>query len=118
MDKLQLAHDYFMKHGDSGTPISSVELAWDYVDLMLAEQEKREDKSRPAVLDEFEVDWSQAPEWATHWAFDKNTKAHWYKGSPENDGKEWVMSRICTNYIQAPSFNYTGNWKDSLRERP
>ena len=50
MDKLTLAHDYFMKHGDQNTPILSVELAWDYADLMYAEQEKRTDKTRPAVL--------------------------------------------------------------------
>lgn len=50
MDKLKLAHDYFMKHGDQNTPILSVELAWEYADMMLAEQEKRTDKTRPDVL--------------------------------------------------------------------
>ena len=37
--------------------------AWAYADAMQAEADKREDKTRPAVLqEEWQPDWSQAPE--------------------------------------------------------
>ena len=119
MDKLKLAHDYFMKHGDHNATISSVELAWDYVDLMYAEQEKRTDKTRPAVLDEFQVDWSQAPEWAKWWAMDSNGICYWYMTEPrltEIFPNEWIGGGYPID-TQAPSFIYQGDWKSSLQER-
>ena len=54
MDKLKLAHDYAMKHlaGKFYTESEQwrVAQAWEYADMMLAEQEKRTDKTRPDVL--------------------------------------------------------------------
>ena len=119
MDKLKLTHDYFIKHGDQITPILSVALAWDYADLMYAEQEKRTDKTRPAVLDEFQVDWNQAPEWANWWAMDSNGICYWYMTEPrlaETFPNEWISGGGPMD-IQAPSFNYQDDWKSSLQER-
>ena len=54
MDKLKLAHDYAMKHLEGKFYTESeqwrVAQAWEYADMMLAEQEKRTDKTRPDVL--------------------------------------------------------------------
>ena len=42
--KMQLAHDYFMKHGDKLPVDFAVKQAWLYVDLMFKQLEKREQK--------------------------------------------------------------------------
>ena len=94
-------------------------LSFDYAEAMLAEQEKRTDKTRPAVLDEFQVDWNQAPEWANWWAMDSNGICYWYMTEPrltETFPNEWIGGAYPTD-IQAPSFNYQGDWRDSLQER-
>ena len=123
MDKLKLAHDYAMKHLEGKFYTESeqwrVAQAWEYADMMLAEQEKRTDKSRPVVLDEFQVDWSQAPSEAEYWAMDSNGICYWYMIEPrltETFPNEWVGGGYPID-IQAPSFNYQGDWKSSLQER-
>jgi hypothetical protein len=63
-------------------------------------------------------DWSQAPEGATGWVCEHDGKGRWIFG----DGRftsygEWVsVSRRVSH--SAPSFNYPGDWRDSLRKRP
>lgn len=55
MDKLQMAHEYFMKHGRNGVWMSDdVADAWSYADAMQAEADEREDKTRPEALCEVE----------------------------------------------------------------
>lgn len=77
-----------------------------------------------AKLNEFKIDWSLAPDGFNWWAFDGSTKrANWYKTKPylsdDSDGdEEWDIEINGHCYEQAPSFNFTGNWKDSLTERP
>lgn len=125
MDKLTLAHDYAMKHleGEFYTESEQhrVNSAWEYADMMIAENEKRTDKTRPAVLDEFQVDWSQAPDGFNWWAKDSGGYCAWHRLKPELLDEEFYAQRECDNkeltFKKAPSFNYQGNWKDSLRER-
>lgn len=69
---------------------------------------KFEQKDQSAEINEPAIDWSQAPEWANWWAMDMNKEANWY------DTKPSIMEGIAN----APSFNYTGPWETSLRERP
>ena len=54
MDKLKLAHDYFMKHaGGSKCYLGmEVKVAWEYADAMQAEADSRVNKERPDVLQE------------------------------------------------------------------
>lgn len=59
--------------------------------------------------DEWQPDWSQAPDDTTHWGVELGT-AYWLK-EEEVDGLFCKISK-------APSFNYQGDWKDSLRKRP
>ena len=117
--KLELAHEYAMQHTDEQNPKLSVERAWQYADAMYAELEKRKDTSRPDVLQEWQPDWSQAPDDATHWTMRQDGKCLWWKGKPLFDGSCFYDAvGICHTVGYAPSFNYTGNWRDSLRKRP
>ena len=55
--KLELAHEWVMRHmGDKYIELT-VERAWQYADAMYAELEKRKDTSRPDVLNDFEIDY-------------------------------------------------------------
>ena len=74
---------------------------------------------------EFQVDWSVAPEWADWWAVGSLTgQGIWSKTKPVcvniNGVNYWdVGSLLGEEYMSiAPSFNYRGDWKDSLRKRP
>ena len=136
-----MAHDWMMKHDDGSMSVEVVVFkAWKYAEAMQAEADKREPSGFPNVLrgacgeivavkvddKEWQPDWSQAPEWADWWAMDGfSEKANWYIDKPylDDDSKvesEWnIDSRAnAKTYIQAPSFNYQGNWQDSLRKRP
>lgn len=72
MDKLKLAHEFSMKLvGNPTTPLkdmdSIIAASWQYADAMQAEAEKREPKGLPEALrEEWQPDWSQAPDVATH----------------------------------------------------
>lgn len=136
MNKLQMAHEYAMKHVQEGFDINYDVLvveAWKYADAMQAEADKREPSGFPNVLrgacgeivavkvddKEWQPDWSQAPEWANWWAMDSNGICYWYMTKPrlaETFPNEWISGGGPMD-IQAPSFNYQGYWKDSLQER-
>ena len=132
MNKLQMAHEYFMKHGRNNSWMESDVIdAWKYADAMQAEADKRAVKLPDVFFDtkqneEWQPDWSQAPSWANWWAMDGfSKKANWYIDKPylDDDSEvelEWNIDlKINTEtYMHAPSFNYQGNWKDSLRKRP
>ena len=121
MDKLKLAHSYmveYVKKNGLDVSYSEVSTAFDIAEAMLAEQEKRADKTRPAVLDEFQVDWIKAPSEAEYWAMDSNGICYWYMTEPrltEIFPIEWIGCGYPIG-TQAPSFNYQGDWKDSLQE--
>lgn len=140
MNKLQMAHDFAMKLvGNPNTPLktmeSIVDVSWEYADAMQAEADKREVSIEEAMKDhvhdyiygrvcacgkvkdveeEWQPDWSQAPEWANWWAADKDLVSFWHEDKPKFDEIEFYQ---CGMFCDAPSFNYQGNWKESLRER-
>ncbi|MEG0197735.1 MAG: hypothetical protein RR676_11135 [Acinetobacter sp.] len=122
MDKLKLAHSYmveYVKKNGLDVSYSDVSAAFDIAEAMLAEQEKRADKTRPAVLDDFQVDWNFAPDWGNWWAVDLGGCAFWYESKPfisEAFDDEWVC-RSYSRSINASPFNYQGDWKSSLQER-
>lgn len=70
-----------------------------------------------ALFDAVEVmmiDWNEAPKGALWWAMDANGQAHWL-----------LVPNVApfTNFwyseqVPAPSYGYSGNWKESLTERP
>ena len=124
---------------------NAISTAWQYADAMQAEADKRKVAGVPEAIRErhdftpainkgferasqveWQPDWSQAPEWANWWAMDGfSEKANWYIDKPylDDDSKvesEWNIDLRANakTYIQAPSFNYQGNWQHSLRKRP
>ena len=151
MNKLQMAHDFAMKlAGNPNTPLktleSIVDISWKYADAMQAEADKRNkteaEQKRKAVREmlnadntflekegqhfddvEWQPDWSQAPEWATHFFCepDEDDQLNGYFAEDKRgisidfdirgfDG----YGRVCS----CKTFNYQGNWQDSLRKRP
>ena len=137
--KLEMAHDYAMKHIQEGWDINYDVLvveAWQYADAMQAEADKREPSGFPNVLrgacgeivavkvddKEWQPDWSQAPDGYNWWAMDGfSGVANWYKSEPfldDDDTDEWNVVLLIATYREAPSFGYTGDWRESLRKRP
>jgi len=60
------------------------------------------------------IDWTQAPKRARWWAMDANGLAHWHcepNIAPFTDF--WFGEQV-----SAPIFGYTGDYKQSLTERP
>jgi hypothetical protein len=71
-------------------------------------------------------DWSQAPEWADGWVkCRKYEDGMWFAGqfgpvgSPSAAGWDFIAPHTGKErWADAPSFGYTGDWRDSLRKRP
>ena len=139
--KLEMAHEYLLRF--SGATVAD---AWAYADAMQAEVDKREHKhmflnnepcicgvtmndvaNKPSDIndwheirgEEWQPDWSQAPDTATHWTMRTDGKCLWWKGKPLFDGSCFYDAvGICHTVGYAPSFGYTGDWRNSLRKRP
>ena len=127
--KLEMAHEYAIALINSDCEMQFdkfIQLCWNYADAMQDEADKREKEeiekrsvelrnilnlsnSKPlelqADLEEWQPDWSQAPESdVVAWDINKHGQARWIA----NDN----------GYYLAPSFGYTGDWRNSLRKRP
>ena len=122
MDKLKLAHDYAIALINSDCEMQFdkfIQLCWNYADAMQAEADKREDKMRPDVLkEEWQPDWSQAPEWSNSWGMAEIGQAWWLSGEWHVNNRGGFSSTGFIKAEKAPSFDYQGNWQDSLRKRP
>ena len=146
MNKLQMAHQWAMKSIDAGYVCETdmlVKEAWKYADAMQAEADKRNIGERTltkdesgnclhfhhefghkkcldcgASLEEWQPDWSQAPDWADYWFMDEDGVFWWSKGQPYFLANQ--VSKIVINNSNdiAPSFGYQGDWRNSLRKRP
>lgn len=90
-------------------------------EAMQAEAEKRKaapnaDPMRKVREAECQPDWSQAPDDAVAWVYSNVDKSgFWCHKKPIRLSRGWCTS---TMLKKAPSFNYQGDWKDSLRKRP
>ena len=133
--KLEMAHEFMLamiKAGCHDGP-DLLDRAWCYADAMQAEADKRKPSGFPNVLRgacgeivavkvddmEWQPDWSQAPEWAKWWYVTDKNNPKWCSKKPYQDGCNWFVGANETySLYNAPSFGYTGNWQDSLRERP
>lgn len=73
-----------------------------------------------AIADWPGPDWSQAPEWAVAWAMDADGDAYWHVHVPGASKDEWpgLWNAHQVTEFTASTFNYPGNWRDSLRKRP
>ena len=111
--KLEMAHEYLLRF--SGTTVAD---AWKYADAMQAEADKREQQKQNEhvfeTINEWQPDWSQAPDWAKWWVVDKDGESAWCEEKPiVSDSDFWYGKEG-----NAPSFGYTGDWRNSLRKRP
>ena len=143
--KLEMAHDYLRdivsnwEYDDSFDPVAE---AWKYADAMQAAADKRNkaeaEQKRKAIREminadntflekegqhfddvEWQPDWSQAPDVATYWTMRQDGECLWWKGKPLFDGSCFYdAAGICHTVGYAPSFGYTGDWRNSLRKRP
>lgn len=143
--KLEMAHEYAIALINSDCEMQFdkfIRLCWNYADAMQAESDKRE-KEEPrethknlaefkmypeydasinyppdawvmykgekrlavSIKKEWQPDWSQAPRCDVV-AWDIN----------EHGQGRWIASD--NGYYLAPSFGYTGDWRESLRKRP
>ena len=147
MDKMKLAHEMALAMAaDGNVPNENiVAIVWQYADAMQAEADKR-NKAEAAQkrkemremlnapntfveregqhfddVEEWQPDWSQAPEWANWWAMDESGQCNWFEVMPHIDCYEFTYLPNGCNipvHYEAPSFNYQGDWRESLRERP
>ena len=135
MNKLQMAQEYALKMLENLNPMQIDKptrdgIAYECFELaeaMLAENDKRVVKLPDVFFDadkneEWQPDWSQAPDdKITHWTMEKDKRYSWWIGEPKKDSQnhsESIENANCSFYGDAPSFNYAGNWQDSLRKRP
>ena len=141
--KLEMAHEWAMKHGDAetvGSRQNMIKYAWEYADAMQAEADKREKEDaaqkRKEIremlnapntfveregqhfddVEEWQPDWSQAP-----------TGYDWFVvGGCSGKGffclvepaivkdHYWFVGEDC---LSVDKHNYQGDWRNSLRKR-
>lgn len=135
--KLEMAHDYLLKIipesplVDDGDIEFAVATAWKYADTMQAELDKRnkaeaaqkrkeirEMLSAPNTfveregqhfddVEEWQPDWSQAPEWARYWAVREGSDtALWCINKPTITDDCFLSHGSCS---PAPTFGFTGS---------
>lgn len=136
MNKLEMAHDYLLKLIESqGLHIyqSDIDRCFDIADMVQAEADKREKDEQEKLkqdqqnhhdelvsigLEEWQPDWSQAPDWAVAWTID-SAECLWWSYIPWFKNNFWfVDDSISWKCDDAPNFGYKGDWRDSLRKRP
>ena len=143
--KLEMAHEWYLKQLEVHES-ASVHGAWQYADAMQAEAEKRNkaeaEQKRKEMremlnapntfieregqhfddVEEWQPDWSQAPDWANWWAMDENKNTRWIYSELEQPYTSDIFLRWFAlgkfDSADAPSFGYTGDWRESLRKRP
>lgn len=143
--KLEMAHDYLLKLIESqGLHIyqSDIDRCFDIADMVQAEADKRDKEKtlqkRKAIremlnadntflekegqhfddVEEWQPDWSQAPDWAVAWTID-SAECLWWSYTPWFKNNFWfVDDSISWKCDDAPNFGYKGDWRNSLRKRP
>lgn len=140
-NKLEMAHEWAIELLRSGYHRDDIiSCAWQYAEAMQAEADKRgtrcdekieintypewdasinyppdawvvyrgEKRLAVSIKNEWQPDWSQAPSDALTWAINGKGDATW---ALYENGEFYSC-------VEAPSFNYQGDWRDSLRKRP
>lgn len=117
-----MAHEYAIALINSDCEMQFdkfIQLCWNYADAMQTQADKREKEEQSEhvfeAINEWQPDWSDAPEWANWWAIDKDLVSFWFADKPKFDEVEFYQ---CGVFCDAPSFGYTGDWRNSLRKRP
>ena len=132
--KLEMAHEWAMKHGNAetvGSRQNMIKYAWDYADAMQAEADKREPSEFPNVLRgacgeivavkvddiEWQPDWGQAPngyDWFV--VGGRSGKGFFCLVEPAIvKDHYWFVGE---DHLSIDKHNYQGDWRESLRKRP
>ena len=124
MNKLQMAHEYAMKHVQEGFDINYDVLvveAWKYADAMQAEADKRVVKLPDVFFDtnkneEWQPDWSQAPMGFNRFVVGSDGGYGFFTNmEPQLQDDFWFVG---ADGIVIKDHGYPGNWQNSLRKRP
>ena len=136
MNKLQMAHEYAMKHVQEGFDINYDVLvveAWKYADAMQAEADKRKPIPKLPALqqtfidgveqpryapscDEWQPDWSQAPMGFNRFVVGSDGGYGFFTNmEPQLQDDFWFVG---ADGIVIKDHGYQGDWQDSLRKRP
>ena len=133
--KLEMAHEFTLDMIKIGYSYGQelLDCAWQYADAMQAEAEKREKQNKDEFYanladpmkkvreQEWQPDWSQAPADACCWFIGGKSwdvKPYWSKYIPCYKNEETQTTWQGDGMIEAPSFGYQGDWRNSLRKRP
>ena len=146
--KLEMAHEYAMKHIQEGWDINYDVLvveAWQYADAMQAEADKRECKERTDVLLTKDKDGNclhfhhefghkkcmdcgaSLEEWQPDWSQAPNGYDWFVVGGRSGKGFFCLVepSIVKDHYwfvgedcLSVDKHNYQGDWRESLRKRP
>lgn len=117
-----MAQDYILNEvsrvGICSIDSEKIVEAFNIAEAMQAEFNKRKPQGLPeAIQDDFQVDWDQAPSWAEYWTGD-DLAYYWWSLEPKFISDAWHFAGGRADICEAPSFNYKGDWKNSLRQRP
>ena len=137
--KLEMAHDWAMenmwkdKYKDL-TCLEFAKLSHDYADAMQAEADKRKKEEQDKLkqnernyhdelvfigLEEWQPDWSQAPDWAKYFTIDSLGIARFWDYEPTKTSASWFIDDdVVWRCEETAIFNYKGDWRESLRKRP
>jgi len=146
MNKLQMAHEYALKMLENLNPMQMKKPTRDGImyecfelaDAMQAEADKRKSKPELPSLqqtfidgveqprytpgsEEWQPDWSQAPDDACCWFIGGaswDIKPYWSKYIPCYKSETTQTTWQGNGMTEASSFGYQGNWQESLRKRP
>ena len=122
MNKLQMAHEYFMKHGRNNSWMESDVIdAWKYADAMQAEADKRVVKLPDVFFDankneEWQPDWSQAPMGFNRFVVGSDGGYGFFTNMEPQLQDDFLF--VGADGIVIKDHGYRGNWQDSLRKRP
>ena len=70
-------------------------------------------------IDEPAIPWDSVPPWLTWWAVDLDGEQFYYESKPIQHQSDWSGKvGSCLIVPKAHRIPYTGNWNESLRQRP
>lgn len=131
--RLELAHEWSLKYYDKEYPSMSVELAFDYADAMLAENEKRRSETTLTTLqqtfingveqpryapcvEEWQPDWGLAPKGFNWFVKQYDGSTHFLMVKPELHN-DWFATGVNGQWHEV-EIDCPIEWRDSLRKRP
>lgn len=132
--RLELAHEWYMKHSRGVLHINSdIVDAWQYADAMLAENEKRKSKTTLTTLqqtfingveqpryapcvEEWQPDWGLAPKGFNWFVKQYDGSTHFLMVKPELHN-DWFATGVDGQWHEV-EIDCPIEWRNSLRKRP